>query len=346
MTSPCQPPRDEVALELRAADRISEMLVHDRDPHVRPIVGLRNASHRDRADTGRRAPTASVPAMDSADITRRHRRELENGERFAFGRNWRRFLAAVDERRIESSQTALLSALGAPHLQGRSFLDAGCGSGLSSLAAIRSGARVTAFDYDPEAVAASRELLSRWAPAGAEWQVLHGSVLDQDFVLSLGPHDIVHSWGVLHHTGSMWEACAIVADAVPRSGTLFVALYNDAGAKSIAWARRKRRYVRLPAGARTAYAWGLILAAESMFLLRALRDRSVRAWWRRWTSDRPVRGMSRYRDWIDWIGGYPYEYTSSSEVIAFFRTRGLTGRVVTDNGGTGCNEFVLIRSDA
>jgi 2-polyprenyl-3-methyl-5-hydroxy-6-metoxy-1,4-benzoquinol methylase len=284
--------------------------------------------------------------MTDMSSAAQHRHELRSGERFAFGRNWRRFLRTVDEQRIQASEEALLTALSATDLRGRSFLDAGCGSGLSALAALRSGARVTAFDYDPEAVLATRELLERWAPEGAEWTVHQGSVLDRQFVLSLGPHDIVHSWGVLHHTGSMWEACAIVAEVVPPSGTLFVALYNDAGAKSVAWARRKRRYVRLPAGARTVYAWGLILAAESMFLLRALLEGSPSSWWRRWTSDRPVRGMSRYRDWIDWIGGFPYEYTSPPDAIEFFRTRGLTGRVVTDDGGTGCNEFVLIRGDA
>jgi 2-polyprenyl-3-methyl-5-hydroxy-6-metoxy-1,4-benzoquinol methylase len=284
--------------------------------------------------------------MTDMSSASQHRHELRSGERFAFGRNWRRFLHTVDERRIQASQEALLSALDAADLKGRTFLDVGCGSGLSSLAALRCGARVTAFDYDPEAVRAARELLERWAPDGAEWTAQQGSVLDREFVLGLGAHDIVHSWGVLHHTGSMWEACAIVADAVPPSGTLFVALYNDAGTKSLDWARRKRRYVRLPAGARTLYAWGLILAAETMFLLRALLARSPGSWWRRWTGDRPDRGMSRYRDWIDWIGGYPYEYTSPTEAIAFFRTHGLSGRVVTDNGGTGCNEFVLTRGDA
>jgi 2-polyprenyl-3-methyl-5-hydroxy-6-metoxy-1,4-benzoquinol methylase len=284
--------------------------------------------------------------MEQPDVAARHRRELEGGERFAFGRNWRRFLSTVDEDRILASEAALLAALGVPDLRGRSFLDIGCGSGLSALAAIRSGARLTAFDYDPEAVAATRELLGRWAPEGSEWTVLNGSALDREFVHGLGPHDIVHSWGVLHHTGSMWEACSIAAGAVPAGGTLFIALYNDAGEKSVAWTRRKRRYVRLPAGARTAYAWLLILAAESLFLVRALGDGTPGAWLRRWGRERPVRGMSRYRDWIDWIGGYPYEYASADEVLSRMHALDLEGGVVVANDGTGCNEFVFTRGGA
>ena len=284
--------------------------------------------------------------MDDTDSVSQHRREVRAGERFAFGRNWQRFLRLVDEQRIRASEQALLATLGRDDLVGARFLDAGCGSGLSTLAALRAGARVTAFDYDPEAVAATRELLGRWAPEGAEYRVLQGSVLDRAFVEGLGPHDVVHSWGVLHHTGAMWEACDVVASVVPAGGTLFVALYNDAGPKSVTWTRRKRRYVTLPRGLRTLYAWGLIGAAEALFLARAVRSGDMAAWWRRWGTERPARGMGRYRDWIDWIGGYPYEYASVEATVAHFAAHGLTSRTVVPNGGTGCNEFVLTRGDA
>ena len=273
-----------------------------------------------------------------------HRREVDEGRRFAFGRNWQRFLRVVDEPRIAASQRDLLEMLDRSELSGVTFLDIGCGSGLSSLAALRAGAQVTAFDYDPEAVAATRALLEDRAPAGSTWRVLQGSVLDEDLMREIGHHDIVYSWGVLHHTGSMWQACEAAATAVPTGGTLFIALYNDAGKKSVVWTRWKQRYVGLPRGLRTVYAWSLIVAAEGMFLLRALRKGQPSAWLRRWTSDRPVRGMSRYRDWIDWIGGYPYEYASVDEVIGRMTAQGLTLRRLIENGGTGCNEFVLVRA--
>ena len=280
---------------------------------------------------------------DARASAEEHRREVRSGDRFEFGRNWRRFLRRVDESRVEASERALLSTLGVPDLRGRTLLDIGCGSGLSALAAIRAGAQVTAFDFDPEAVAASRTLLERWAPEGSQWRVLQGSALDREFVRGLGAHDIVHSWGVLHHTGALWDACEIAADVVPEGGTLFVALYNDAGAKSITWRKRKRRYVRLPRGLRTVYAWSLLVAAETLFLSRALRAGRLGDWYRRWRDDRPERGMDRYRDWIDWIGGYPYECATVEETVAFFTARGLSPREIVPNGGTGCNEFVFER---
>ena len=287
--------------------------------------------------------SGATRAQSSAE---EHRREVLSGERFQFGRNWRKFLRQVDESRIQASEDALLTALGAPDLSGRAFLDIGCGSGLSALAAVRAGAQVTAFDFDPEAVAATTTLLERWAPEGSQWRVMQGSALDRTFVGGLGVHDIVHSWGVLHHTGSMWDACDIAAAAVPEGGMLFIALYNDAGAKSTTWRKRKRRYVRLPRGLRTAYAWSLLVAAEVLFLSRALRAGRPSDWYRRWRDDRPERGMDRYRDWIDWIGGYPYEFSTVEETVAFFATRGLTPTNVVPNGGTGCNEFVFERDES
>lgn len=287
----------------------------------------------------------SVRRVNDSPVAQQHRRELREGRRFAFGRNWKRFLRVVDEDRIHAARTSLLDMLGVSDLTGRTFLDAGSGSGLFSLAAVRAGARVTAFDYDPDSVLSTRALLERWAPADAEWRVLNGSVLDREFVEGLGPHDIVYSWGVLHHTGAMWQACDVISEVVPEDGTLFIALYNDAGAKSIAWTRRKKRYVRLPAGLRTLYAWGLIVAGESLMLMRELRAGRPDRWLRRWTHERPARGMNRYRDWIDWIGGFPYEYASVPETLSRLGANGLTARRVIDNGGTGCNEFVMVRAD-
>src|SRR5258706_14951768 len=91
-----------------------------------------------------------------------HEREVLEGKRFAFGKNWLQFLQVLDEERIAEAERSLLEALGVRDLKAKSFLDIGCGSGLFSLAARRLRARVRSFDYDPQSVACAVELKRRY----------------------------------------------------------------------------------------------------------------------------------------------------------------------------------------
>ena len=132
--------------------------------------------------------------------------EIRSGERFGFGANWTRFLTVLDEARICDAENSLRRMLGVQTLRGRRFLDIGCGSGLFSLAARRLGAQVHSFDFDLQSVACAQELKRRYFPSDEMWQVEQGSILDRQFIDRLGFFDVVYSWGVLHHTGSMWVA--------------------------------------------------------------------------------------------------------------------------------------------
>src|SRR5216683_2521662 len=83
--------------------------------------------------------------------------------RFAFGKNWQRFLRYLSEERIAEAEKSLRVMLEVDSLAGKSFLDIGCGSGLFSLAALRLGAgRVHSFDYDAQSVACALELRQRY----------------------------------------------------------------------------------------------------------------------------------------------------------------------------------------
>ncbi len=56
------------------------------------------------------------------------------------------------------------------------------------------------------------------------------------------------------------------------------------------------------------------------------------------------RGMSKWRDWIDWIGGYPFEVAKPEEIFGFYRDRGMgLIKMRTQGGSLGCNEFVFIK---
>ena len=47
-------------------------------------------------------------------------------------------------------------------------------------------------------------------------------------------------------------------------------------------------------------------------------------------------------DWIDWLGGYPFEVAKPEHIFDFFRERGLDLQKLKTCGGTvGCNEFVF-----
>jgi len=272
---------------------------------------------------------------DSYDI------EVRSGKRFAFGENWARFLTQLDDARVREAERSLQQLLGISDLANKRFADIGSGSGLFSLAARRLGADVVSIDYDPDSVACTTELKKRYFPDDPRWTVERGSALDNSYLQSLGRFDVVYSWGVLHHTGAMWDALANVASLVSPDGLLCVSIYNDQGRGSVRWLKVKQLYNRLPSGLRFVV---LLPAALRLwgptFVRDALRG-NPRATWSRYYRD---RGMSPWRDVVDWVGGYPFEVATPEEVFDFYRARGfdLIG-MSTCGGGLGCNEFLFRR---
>jgi 2-polyprenyl-6-hydroxyphenyl methylase/3-demethylubiquinone-9 3-methyltransferase len=270
-----------------------------------------------------------------------HAHEVAAGERFEFGENWARFLEHLDESRIGGAEKSLCAMLGVEHLEGRTFLDAGSGSGLFSLAAYRLGARVHSFDFDPQSFACTRKLRNQYGDAAREWKVEQASVLDRGYLGSLGQFDVVYSWGVLHHTGSMWEALGNVAPLVKPGGLLFVAIYNDQGTRSRRWTTVKRIYNKTPRPLRWAVLWPTLLVSWGP---RILKDALLLRPFRQWRAYGRDRGMSPWRDHVDWVGGYPFEVAKPEQIFQFYRERGFEMTNLETAGGTvGCNQFVFRR---
>ena len=270
--------------------------------------------------------------------------EIAQGERFQFGENWKYFLRSLNETRIVEAEKSLKEMLQVENMAGKSFLDIGSGSGIFSLAAKRLGARVHSFDYDPESVACTKELKHRYFNHDSDWTIEEGSVLDANYIHSLGKFDIVYSWGVLHHTGQMWHALENVSELVSGDGKLFIAIYDDVGWRSTVWRWIKKTYNRLPLPLKTPFIFVILVPGQLKALLQSIVTLRLKEYIRSWTQYSKNRGMSRWHDAVDWIGGYPYEVATREKLIDFFKAKGFDVlQVKRPDYKLGCNELVFTR---
>jgi 2-polyprenyl-6-hydroxyphenyl methylase/3-demethylubiquinone-9 3-methyltransferase len=264
--------------------------------------------------------------------------------RFEFGKNWQRFLSTLNEDRILQAEESLRRMLDLSNLVERSFLDIGSGSGLFSLAARRLGAKVYSFDYDPSSVACTMELKRRYFVGDAHWRIEQGDVLNREYLNKLGQFDIVYSWGVLHHTGAMWDALENVALLIPERGRLAISIYNDQGRASHRWASLKKLYNQSPEPVRML----IVLSVGILWFVHSALGRLVRFQnplpFKEWADTKKDRGMSVWYDLVDWVGGYPFEVAKPEEIFDFYRRKGFVlTKLKTCGGRSGCNEFVFVR---
>lgn len=273
--------------------------------------------------------------------------EIVDGERFAFGKNWRSFVRDyLNQERIDEAKKSMVEFCNANTLiTGKTFIDVGCGSGLFSLAAHQLAAsNIISFDIDPHSVKCC-EYLKEKEGRSANWQIKQGSILDGDFVSSLGKYDFVYSWGVLHHTGSMWKAIENASKLVGEKGVLCIGIYNKADAWGVypdgrcgpshLWVKEKRLYSRMPSPLQSLIDYSVMSALVVLYILTFNNPmRKIR-------SHRQFRGMSWRIDIKDWLGGYPYEYASVDEVFNFVKRLGFSLENLKCNNGLMNNEYLF-----
>lgn len=279
-------------------------------------------------------------------------------DRFEFGENWSKFIAQnFSEAIVTQSREALCRFLHQPTLKGLSFLDIGSGSGLSSLAAWRAGAKnVISFDFDPLAVQTTQKLRS-YAGNPENWQVMQGDILDTAFVHSLPRFDIVYSWGVLHHTGHMREAVRNAACLCKEYGLLALALYSyTAYANGMTcglpgpeeWLKIKRRYLHAGKLRRHFMELNYLWRCHCAPAKGNLKDitKGLIEIWKRWREySLSGRGMDFWTDIHDWLGGWPMEFADESELCRQIQSGGEFS-LLRMNTGEGNTEFLFRRSRA
>jgi 2-polyprenyl-6-hydroxyphenyl methylase/3-demethylubiquinone-9 3-methyltransferase len=233
--------------------------------------------------------------------------------------------------------------LGAASLEGQRFLDVGCGSGLFSLVAHRMGAsEILSFDVDTDSIAATNRLFER-AGSPSTWRIVRGSILDREFVTGLPRADVVYAWGVLHHTGAMWDAIRNTAELIQPGGLLYLAIYNRQEYETLRNWRGSYHWLRI----KKAYNAGgpvVRLALETWYkgqdiarMLIRLRNPFTEI--RRYSSK---RGMSWSVDTSDWLGGMPYEFAGVDEIFSFcHKELGLDLRNLKSTIFLGCNQFLF-----
>jgi 2-polyprenyl-6-hydroxyphenyl methylase/3-demethylubiquinone-9 3-methyltransferase len=246
--------------------------------------------------------------------------KLTDTPRFQFGKNWDDFLNSITEEHLAESEKSLRELLDVNDLKGKRFLDIGSGSGLFSLSAMRMGAEVVSFDYDKHSVACAVKLKTRHFPQSNGWKIQQGSILSREFVESLGAFDVCYAWGVLHHTGNLWQAIFNAQLPVKTGGTFVIAIYNDEGIVSSAWHIIKRNYCK--GGLRkvllTSIFYPIFFLSGLVGDLIRLRNPAARYA----DHKRKHRGMSLIHDWKDWLGGYPYEVATPERIEAFLENLG------------------------
>lgn len=267
-----------------------------------------------------------------------------NKKGFTFGQNWEDFLShSYNAKRLEIAKQSISDFLDPVSIKNKTFLDIGCGSGLFSEAAhLLKAKSITSLDIDRDSVACVQKIHTKYPRS--KWEIFHLSILSPNILKKIKKHDIVYSWGVLHHTGKMWKAIDNACRLVNKGGYMVISIYNDSHSltqgNSKMWIKVKRFYHFGDLFTRRLVE--ILFIIPQLVLVVFVKHTNPVTYIRDYKNQ---RGMSWYYDVRDWLGGYPYEYARVEEIVNFVSQRGLYAQKINQREGIGCNEFLFKKCD-
>jgi SAM-dependent methyltransferase len=265
---------------------------------------------------------------------------------FHFGENWTNYLDKhFNEELFNEALEITKNFCGEESFKDKTFIDIGCGSGLFSLVAYKLGAKkILSLDIDENSVACCKRLKQSIGNP-SHWDIVHASILDDNFISTLGKFDFVYSWGVLHHTGQMWKAIKNASNLVADQGYFCIAIYNKSEGLNIYpdfrfgnsqfWLLEKKIYINLPRFVQTLINWCVMAILIFAYLITFNNPG------KKIKEHKSFRGMSWKTDIIDWLGGYPYEFASTEEIFKFLKPLGFNLENLKCNNGLLNNEFLF-----
>lgn len=227
----------------------------------------------------------------------------DDGE-FSFGFNWLDFVQKrMDEKIISYHQNnlkGLYDQIGYD-LRGKTLFDIGCGSGLSSLSFANLGCKkITSMDIDKFSVQATEFTKNNFNKNKVEWNIYNCSILDTSLPVEPESQDIVYSWGVLHHTGDMWNAIRNSVACVKPGGLLHIALYRGSS--------------KFPKSLDEKYKFKFATKEQKIQMLYDRAGQKI-------FSVKKGRGMNKFHDALDWLGGLPYDVADPEVVFSWLKDK-------------------------
>jgi len=257
---------------------------------------------------------------------------------FKFGENWKNFSSLIDKERLIEAEKSLIKLTDKKKLTNLSFLDIGCGSGLSSLAALKLNCKkIYSIDQDKDSIETTKKVLR--LSGKKNFKIEKKDLFD---LSEKEKFDIVYSWGVLHHTGKMYDAIIKSTKMLKHNGVLILALYKKTKLCSL-WKIEKLFYKSAP---RIIQNFLKFIFINLFRLAMFIKGKSFSNYLKNY---KKKRGMDFFHDVHDWLGGYPYESISFEEMQKFMKKNNFkmirSFQVKKQLGlfGTGCDEYVFTK---